>query len=184
MRPAIQCKWITINSQRQVQTYTAGQDQWSLYNKHYSSEGSSNASFVTGRVRIPERVFTVATRTRLSLPGYTSVTRPKGHLVGRAESSRRITISPTRMFLVGERHLATRPKWVTYSPDHRFQKCRTKDWHNCQRLSNERELAYTKDESGRGLTDYRPRGHDVIRTANAEIYSRKYSDTNKMSCTA
>ena len=35
-----------------------------------------------------------------------------------------------------------------------------------------------------GLTDYRPRGHDVIRNANAELYSRKYSDTNKVSCTA
>ena len=34
------------------------------------------------------------------------------------------------------------------------------------------------------LTDYRPRGHDVIRIANAELYSRKYSDTNKVSCTA
>ena len=34
------------------------------------------------------------------------------------------------------------------------------------------------------LTDYRPRGHDVIRIANAELYSRKYSDTNKESCTA
>ena len=34
------------------------------------------------------------------------------------------------------------------------------------------------------LTDYRPRGHDVIRIANAELYSRKYIDTNKVSYTA
>ena len=34
------------------------------------------------------------------------------------------------------------------------------------------------------LTDYRPRGHEVIRIANAELYSRKYSDTNEVSCTA
>ena len=34
------------------------------------------------------------------------------------------------------------------------------------------------------LTDYRPRGHDVIRIANAESYSGKYSDANKASCTA
>ena len=34
------------------------------------------------------------------------------------------------------------------------------------------------------LTDYRPRGHDVIRITNTEFYSRKYSDTNKASCIA
>ena len=38
--------------------------------------------------------------------------------------------------------------------------------------------------SSAALTDYRPRGHDVIRIANAQLYSRKYSDTNKVSCTA
>ena len=37
---------------------------------------------------------------------------------------------------------------------------------------------------GAHLTDYRPRGRDVIRIANAEFYSRKYSDANKASCTA
>ena len=34
------------------------------------------------------------------------------------------------------------------------------------------------------LSDYMPRGHDVIRIANAEMYSRNYSDTDKASCTA
>jgi hypothetical protein len=34
------------------------------------------------------------------------------------------------------------------------------------------------------LTDYKPRVHDIVRIANAEIYSRNYSDAMKASCTA
>ena len=54
---------------------------------------------MTGRVRTPVVVLMVATRTKLSLPGCNWMTLARGHLVGNGESLRRITISPTAIFL-------------------------------------------------------------------------------------
>ena len=66
----------------------------------YSDDSvGNNTTFVTDLRYVPVEVFAVITRTSPSFPGCVSTTLARGHLVGIMLSSRRMTMSPTRMFV-------------------------------------------------------------------------------------
>ena len=105
---------------------------WRQHTAGQSRDGFQTVSGWVGRIRginftigllyEPLGVRTVTTRTFPSCPGYTSVTRAKGHLVGIVGSSRRYTMSSTCRFCVGLCHFDNRFRVIKYSFDHRFQK--------------------------------------------------------------
>ena len=88
----------------------------------------SGANFTIGLLYEPLRARTVTTRTVLFYPGYKSVTRAKGHLVGIVGSSRRPTMSLTCRFCVGLCHFDNRFNVIKYSFDHLFQKSVVSFW--------------------------------------------------------
>ena len=75
------------------------------FQRPISSSESSGTSFVTGRVYTPLEVRIATTRTSPSLPGVTSTTLARGHLVGDVCSPLTQTMSPTFKFGVVWRHL-------------------------------------------------------------------------------
>ena len=113
----------------------------------YSSSERSNTSFVTGRLYTPLGVWFVTTRTSPSLPGMTSLTRARGHLVGDVCSHFTQTISPTFKFGEVCRHLLRFWSWPRYSADQRFHRWRVRAWHRCHRRSR---LIVRKEAGGSG----------------------------------
>ena len=101
----------------------------------YSSSEGSSTSFVTGCMYTPLGVWIVTTRTSPSLPGMTSLTRARGHLVADVCSPFTQTISPTFKFGEVWRHLLRFCSWPRYSAYQRFHRWRVRAWHRCQRRS-------------------------------------------------
>ena len=77
----------------------------------------------------------MTTRTSPSAPACVFTMRAIGQRIGANVSSLSTTTSPTARLWAGRRHLWSFCRVTRYSEDHRCQKCRSRDWHKCHRLS-------------------------------------------------
>ena len=102
-------------------------------------------SLATGRLKIPDDVLTLATRTNPSLPGWSSTMRASSHFNGGRLSSRTRTRSPMLRFLRELSHLVRCWRLLRYSLDQRVQKCCNLCWTSCHL---ERRLTGTVCKSG------------------------------------
>ena len=111
---------------------------WSLKEiRDWLSSWRMTASFVTGRLNVEVKVFSVTTLTMPSLPGKVSVTRARGQWLVKSMSSRMMTMSPSWMFGWRFFHFCRRCSCWRYSADQRCQKSCTIAWHMFQRLGRD-----------------------------------------------
>jgi hypothetical protein len=91
----------------------------------FGSGKGTSANLSVGRLKQPVAVFTDKTRTNLSEPGCTSVTRARGQrpLGNSRLGSSTATRSPTRRFRLGRVHFTRCWRVLRYSRAHRCQNC-------------------------------------------------------------